>query len=539
MPERSIDLMKRSAKAVSALLASALLIGAAGCGGGGRTPAATGGGNDNPGGTAETTAVTTTVDPNKAIDTEVNYDELANIDEVDTKNEEGAGKLYESGKTAGVCHVLSWFDFTQIQPEKDIAELYATRFGGTVETEIVGSTEVVERLGVLMQSGASPDIMRTGDDYFPSYFINNRFMPMDDWLDIESPVWSGISDIIERYSYNGKHYYWPYAVTATEYGVTYCTAEIENIGGTDPMDLYFSGEWTWDAFEDLMLKWKNFNTDKYPLSMPESLGLQLAATTGVPAIEFKGNEIINNMKDKNVMRAMDFIEKIAREELIWEGWHGPDSLDSWTGTLFFVMPLDWALPCGQEIWFKNNFEGEIRTVPMPRDPNSDTYYMYGATSGYIVPAGALNPQGAASFLLASRMYATDPDVIEKTREEKMYNGGYFYIKCPECKHQFESERDDVDAVCPECNTPRKAKWKLTYTDQQMQVYDDLVDPSKFTFVFDCHRGFGVDTRQNIIDIFDFPAKGTESYNQMLDEYYNVVEAVFDGYRNTIKEAANA
>ncbi len=176
--------MKTSKKTLSAVLASALIIGAAGCGGGGRSN--NGGGGDNAATT--TAAVTTTEDPNKAIDTEVNYEDLANIEEVDTTNEEGAGKLYESGKTAGVCHVLSWFDFTQIQPEKDIAELYATRFGGTVETEIVGSTEVVERLGVLMQSGQSPDIMRMGDDYFPSYLINNRFMPMDDWLDIKSPV---------------------------------------------------------------------------------------------------------------------------------------------------------------------------------------------------------------------------------------------------------------------------------------------------------------------------------------------------------------
>ena len=61
-----------------------------------------------------TTTAVTTEDPNKEIDIEVNYDEMADIGEVDSSNEEGTGKLWESGKTAGTVHVLSWFDFYNI-----------------------------------------------------------------------------------------------------------------------------------------------------------------------------------------------------------------------------------------------------------------------------------------------------------------------------------------------------------------------------------------------------------------------------------------
>ncbi len=521
--------MKTSRKLTAALLASSLVIGAAGCGkantGGGRTTEA--GGADA---TTPAAAVTTTLDPNKEIDLEVNYDEMADIEEVDSGNEAGAGKLYESGKPAGAIHALCWFDFHNVAPEKNIAELFAERFGGTVDTEIVSSLEITDRLGVLMASGNSPDIMRYDAGFFPSYFINNRFMALDDWLDKDSPTWSDMDEVIERYAYNGKHYYFPYGMTATEYGVTYSAAQLEENGIADPMDLYFSGEWTWDAFEDIVLKWKDFNPEKYPISWPGALGVQVAATTGTPAIEFDGKNIVNNMKSPNVMRAMEFIEKLYREDCFWEGWHGPDGLDSWLGTLFFIMPLDWALPCGQEIWFKNNFEGEIKTVPMPRDPASDTYYMYGATSGYVVPSGALNPQGATAFILASRMWNTDPDVVEAEREEKLYNGGYYYIKCPECKHQFDSERDEVGATCPECGQPRRAKWKLTYTEEQMQVYDDLLDPSKFTFVFDAHYGFGSDLNQLMEDIFNGPITEGDSYNHILTENYNIVETSLDEYR---------
>ncbi len=520
--------MKNYKRIVAGALSVITVLGVGSCNsGGGRT--------EQTGETTTVAAQTTTEDPNKEIDIEVDYDEMADIEAVDESNEAGTGDLWVAGQTAGTVHVLSWFDFHEIAPEKDIAELFAERFGGTVETEVVSSLEVSNRLGVLMAAGQSPDLMRSGDEFFPGFFLQNRFTNLDGYLDMESPTWADMKDIIEQYGYNGQHFYYPYAMTATAYGITYNSLELEEIGAEDPMELYFAGEWTWDKFEQLCLDWKASNPDKYPISWPETGAIQLAATTGVPAIEFTGTEIKNNMKDPNITRAMEFVEKLKREECFWEGWHGPDGLDSWLGALFFVMPADWALPCGQEIFFKNQLEGEIKTVPMPRDPNSDQYYLYGGTSGYLVPAGSDNVQGAAAYILASRIWATDPDVVAADREEKMYDGGYFYIKCPECKYKFESERDAEDAVCPECNTPRKAKFKMVYTEEQQQVFDDMLDTSKFSFIFDCHRGFGTDIKQYVFNVFDGPVVEDTSYTQLLAEYYNTIESGLDEYRADMAE----
>lgn len=514
---------------MTALALSAALAGCGGAGGG-RKPQASA-----ESGTADTPAVvTTTLDPNSEIDVKPDYNEIADIGTVDTENETGTGKLYEVGKTADVIHALCWFDFYNVSPESDIAKIFAERFGGTVETEIVSSLEIYNRLGTLMATGQSPDIMRMSDQFFPSFFINNRFTQLDDWLDIDSPTWSGLKDIIDSFGYDGKHYYFPYALTATEYGITYNARDIEEMGMTDPMDQYFAGTWDWNSFEEIMLRWKNDHPTLYPLSWPTNFAAQLAATTGVPAIEMKGKQIINNLRDPNVVRAMEFIERLYKEDIFWEGWHGPDVLDSWSGCLFFMMPLDWALPCGQEFWFRNNYAGEIKTVPMPRDPQSDIYYMSGITSGYVIPAGAPNVQGAVSYILASRMYANDPEIVNADRELKMYNGPYYYLKCPECKHKFDNERGEEGETCPECGAPRKAKYKLTYTPEQMQVYDDLVDPTKFKFVFSCHAGFGQDTVDNLTTLFDNISSTGDSYAHGLEEYYTVVETVLDEYRAMMK-----
>ena len=363
-----------------------LVLGTTCCGTGGRSSGNNSGSDES----AETSAaaVTTTEDPNKDIDVQIDYDEMANIDTVDAQNENGVGKLYEAGKTADTVHALYWFDFHNVEPEKSITELFAERFGGTVETEIVGSLEINDRLGVLIASGQSPDIMRFTTDFYPSYFINNRFSALDDWLDKDSAVWSEISEIIDRFEYNGKHFYFPYALTTTEYGVTYCSKEIED-------------------------------------------------------------------------------------------------------------------------------------------------YMTGLTSGYVVTSGALNMQGAVSFILASRMYASDSEVVEANREELLYDGGYFYIKCPECKHEFESERGETGETCPECGTPRKTKWKLTYTSEQMQIYDDLVDPSKFTFIFSCHGGFGQDMIDTLDTIYNAPIVDGDTYNHILAEYENIIETTLEEYRGII------
>ena len=70
----------------------------------------------------------------------------------------------------------------------------------------------------------------------------------------------------------------------------------------------------------------------------------------------------------------------------------------------------------------------------------------------------------------------------------------------------------------------------------MQVLDDMVDPSKFDFLFDCHRGFGTDLTTTIIKVFDDPLHGLDTYTRLLEENYNVIESSLQPYRDLIAEA---
>ena len=128
-------------KRVSAgLLALITLLGTASCASGGRGAESSE--------TTTTTAATTNLNE---LDNEVDWENMADIDEVDAKNEEGTGALYESGKKAGTVSALCYYDLATTQPE--LAELLAQRYGGTIETEITSSgSAYFDRLGVLTVS---------------------------------------------------------------------------------------------------------------------------------------------------------------------------------------------------------------------------------------------------------------------------------------------------------------------------------------------------------------------------------------------------
>ena len=528
--------MKKTRKALSALLAAILAVGAGSCGqsGGGRAPAATDGGEASEN-NQQVAMVTTTEDPNKEFENQIDYDELSDIDSVDTSNENGAGPSYVSGQTAGNIRALCYYEFTNVSPEREILPMYAERFGGTVEVTMCTSLEYMEKLGVYIASGDSPDLVRYEWEMIPSGIIQNRFIALDDWLDKDSPVWSDMGNIIESFAYNGKHFYYPQTMSAN-YGVIYNTAAIEEIGGEDPMDLYFAGEWDWNAFEDLLKKWMAQSPDNIGIAKGESTPIHFCATAGVAAIEFDGKEIKNNMRSPEVTRTMQFIENLSKEGYVLPEWRDPGEGFTDGKLLYYIMPIEWGINSAMETHFKKGLDGEVRGVPIPKDPNSSEYSILGNTYGYLIPAGAKNVQGAVSWILAGRIYSTDPDVVAEKRDLMLYDGPYYYPKCTNCKHQFDSERGEEGELCPECNEPRRPKFKVTYSEEQMQVLDDMVDPGKFNFLFDCHRGFGADLTTTIKKVFDDPFNGTDTYSHLLEENINVIETTLDPYRELVKEA---
>ena len=525
--------MKKRYITASALMTAAMIT-VTSCGGGTRnTPA---------GGSSETAAPspeTVTTTAANELDNVTDWDGMADIGEVDSANEAGTGSLYTPGQTAGEVNALCYYDLAATQSE--LAELLAQRYGGTITTEITTSGNAYfDRLGVLIASGDSPDIVRYDWMAYPTGMAKNMFTCLDGWLDMESPVWSGEKDVIESFNYLGKHYYFPSDVS-TNFAIIYNTRSIEEAGLENPADLYFENNWTWDTFEDMMKKWVNIGPDYVGFTGGSWSAMMFANTTGVKIIDMTGDDIINNMKNTNVQRAMDRLADMKKLGYIGDGFVDPAAAFIDGKLLFLGMGLTWGFESAQESFFKNGLDGDFEVVPFPRDPNADRYYMSADTYGFLVPTGASNVQGAVDWILCGRLYATDPEIVAADRAKRMDTSPHYYAKCPECKYNFEEEGQNDLAVCPNCGTARKVKFKPVYSERVMRVCDDMTDPEKFGFIFDNSLGFNDDFTTILIggeeSLYDGPIYYGSSYNQLREENYNLIESYLDNYRNIIKEAA--
>lgn len=516
---------------IAAILSAAMVTGmVSGCNGGDATT----------GSTSETTT-TVTGDPNAELESSVDWEDMANSGgEVDEADEAGTGPLYEAGKKAGVVKALCYYDLAQTQP--DLAELLATRFGGTIETQSsVSGSAYFEKLATLIASDDSPDIVRYDWMAYPWGVTQNLFTPLDDWLDMDDPFWSDEKSVIESFSYGGKHYYYPSAVQ-TNFAIIYNTNNIELAGLDDPYELYMKGDWTWDSFQRLMTEWANRDGENIGFTGGSWSSMMFINTTGTKLIDMTGTDIVNNMKNENVQRTMDWIAQMKKDGLIGDGFIDPGQAFVDGKLLFLGMGLTWGFESAQQSLFKNNLPGEIVALPFPRDPQADKYYMSSDSFGFMVPAGSKNVQGAVSWILCGRMYETDPEILAETREELMYDGPNYYPKCAGCKYDFveSGEHRTLDA-CPECDEPRKAKFKAVYTEEQLGVIDDMKDPDKLGLIFDNTVGFSSDFAALFVGteetILDGPLYYGTSYTQLRDSNYGTVEGYLDPIRQLIKQAA--
>lgn len=497
----------------AALLAASMVLGVASCDST-RGDTSTGGES-----TGETSATTTTGAAN------IDFEE-ADVVEIDENQETGTIK------------VLIYYDL--ITQDAELIDLFETRYNGSVEQEICSSGPgYFEKLGTLVASDLSPDITRYEWMSFPHGMSRNMYTPLDSYIDLDSDLWSGMKDIAEQFVYNGKHFYVPYKVTSN-FAINYNKLRLDEYGLADPMELYHNGEWTWSAFKDLITEWCNISADH--IGYTGVSAMSFVSTTGTKIIDVKDGEIINNLKDQNVQRAMEFVEDLCRQGLTGEGYVAPNEAFKDGNLLFLGMEPTWTYSAACEQLFKDNVDYEMAFVPFPKDDNADSYYLAYDSFGYMIPSGAKNIKGAVDWINLNRIEETDEENIAEAKAKATDSSPKYFPKCPECKYSYiEHETEDL-TTCPECGTARKVKFNAYYTEEQYEVLMDLTKPErgKFTFLFDNCKGFNTDL-SNIFEglgeqsILDGPIFYNVSYTQLREENYTVIESILDEYRERMAQ----
>ncbi len=403
----------------------------------------------------------------------------------DAKILEANQALYEPDGKAGRISVLSHYDITKDQKGIEQCKMFLdpNQFGGEIEWITAPDTPqpFLERLATLVASDDSADICIGGWSN-PSTACKGMFEPLDEYIDLDTPLWKDMKEVVDNQVYKGKHYYYPHRLM-TSFALNYSQTTIEENNLEDPYELYKKGEWTWDAWRNIMTDFVNKNPDEnIGFYGTDTIFTSLIATTGTVLVKVNPDGTIdNNIGSSDVSRAMLFYEDLYRSGLTYAdqygGWVHPATWAKYSDKILFEgMEPEWTYTAYAEAL--QNPKGvdndifdtvsDMRFVPFPRDTEADAYYQANSTFGFVVPRGAKNIKGAVDFINCFRVYDADPVMLEKDKQAHVHP-------------------DEVTFT--EGRYAGSRKWTVTWDEDMYDLWVDMRDTTKFKQLEESAFGF--------------------------------------------------
>lgn len=298
--------------------------------------------------------------------------------------------------------------------------LFQERYGGEIEYYAVTWENRYDKLAAAIQSGEGIDFFSASDsDAFPKG-AKGMFAPIDDYIDFDSPLWSDVKDVNDSIMWNGNHYVAVVFVTGDNCAVIYNRDTIEEAGLEDPAVLYEQGNWTWDTFEDMLIKFVDKDNKKFGID-GWWFEFGLMSTTGVPPVTIENQKLVNNLGDPAMERVQDYLYELYNKDCIaicTESF-GSKDMPNYIGegkTLFYPCGL-YQFYCEPEQWQKKFGENAF-FVPMPKDPEADEYYVPTGMDAFVMVKGCQNPEGVAKYLDCKR-YTLLNDKVRSIADEQM------------------------------------------------------------------------------------------------------------------------
>ena len=448
----------------------------------------------------------------------------------------------------------------------DMITLFKERYNGEIAVENTAtSLTYAEMLGAKIATGDSPDIVRYEGWAFPHGASFNMFTPLDSYIDLNSDLWKEIKEVADQFEYNGKHFYVPY-MTCPHFALNYNNRVLEENGMPDPIQYVYDNTWDWNKFEEMLKRWKDIDPVNH-IAYNGVGALSFSYTTGKKMIDVENGNIINNLRDPDIVRCMQWLENLKKQYLVGaspdqiaagmpSGFVDPGQAFVDGNLLFLGMGATWTYEAAKENLDKANIPNEMKYIPFPKDPQADAWYQLSTTYGYLVPAGAQNVKGAVDWITLLRTEQTDPENVANEKAKLCSDAVAYYPICPnsECgdtengdekgRHMFTTEENEAGmSTCPVCGEARREKYKVVWTEEQYDMNQELItDGGRFTLVYDYLYGFSndfkglfVDGNDNLLDGLLFGEVG--SYTQRVEEIWGSVEGYLQPYRDRMSADA--
>ena len=425
---------------------------------------------------------------------------------------------------AGSLRYLGFYDITKDQKGTEQCLIFQSDlYGGSIDfISTPSGAAYYDKLANLIASDDSPDIVTKDAMLLPGNVSKNLFEPLDGKIDLTAPQWKDMSNVIEQFAWKGVHYYYPHRTT-TKYALNYSKKTIEENDLTDPYELYANGEWTWEAWRNMMIEFCNKDDKHVGFYTTNNTITSFIATTGTTMIDVQPDgTITNNLLSADVSRAMTFLEGLCRDGLTYDksygDWVSPQVFSTACNNILFTCTEpEWTYIAATENLqnkegVDNDIFGEVSEfsfVPFPRDSMADAYYTEFDTFGYLVPKGAKNIDGAVEFINLNRMYDVDPDIQAKVREDHV-NPTKIYFE----KGKYAGSE----------------KWQMTWGEHEYDLWREMCDPANFTFIMEDAEGFSVDFTDKIGQLLMGVVERSESWAKTSAEFSPIADGVISEFK---------
>lgn len=372
---------------------------------------------------------------------------------------------------------------------------FQERYGGNIEWYQCTHDERYEQLAKAINGDEGIDFFYAGDlDAFPKGAVRSMFIPADDYIDFDSPLWDDVRELNDSFIWNDGHYITATRIAGDNCGVIYNRKTILEAGLQDPAELYAKGEWNWNTFEDMLSKFVDPANQRYGID-GWWFEFGLTATSGVAAVSMEDGKLVNNLSAPALERVQNWIYGLYKNNYIAigseeYGWNDKPAYIGEGKTLFY--------PCGLYQFYKKSsdwkgtFGDDVFFVPMPKDPESDEYYIPVGMEAYAFVKGGQNPEGVAKFL--------------------------------ECKRFV---LDDVETLAI---ADKQMKDDYGWTDEMFDMKDSIQSLAEANPIIDLSKGVSADCGELLDNSLRLTARGTP-----WSETYDSISAVVDKYIEEVNQ----
>lgn len=309
--------------------------------------------------------------------------------------------------------------------------------GGSISYSQTSQFERFDKLAdAIMANKDVPDIFNYEWLSFPSQVVKDMYQPVDDIVNFDDPLWSGVKETADQFVLNGNHYVAPLTFVASSM-LCYDKDVIEAEGLDDPYDLYLSGEWDWDAFESLMEEYVSGaedGTERYGIN--GFFRQHFIQQTGKTMVNYDSSTGVftSNLKDPDIEKGEEILYNMMKSNLFYTDWVGSARDAFKKGCLFYAMG-DWA-------YSGNNSpkEGENwGIVPHPQYPDNPQKITTSDMKAFMWVRGSTKAEAVKCWFECYRTAYSDPEYLDTNKAKFMENNPYWTDEMYDVKMDVQSD----------------------------------------------------------------------------------------------------